>query len=279
MKVARTPSELSSLLDDVRCGGSSIGFVPTMGALHQGHLSLVQRACQENDVSVVSIFVNPLQFGPTEDLDAYPRDVTGDSAMLEAEGTSVLFFPIASDIHPPDRATTVSVSGINGVLEGAHRPGHFDGVCTVVAKLFNLVGADRAYFGQKDAQQVAVLKRMAIDLGFSTEIVVCPILREADGLAMSSRNAYLSPVERKRATVLNRALQAGAPLATRGDFAGAETTMMNILNSEEGVVPDYAKVVDPDTFGVPAGERVLLAVAAKVGPARLIDNHLLTDSQ
>lgn len=273
MRIVRTAGKLRGEVRAERARGSSVGLVPTMGALHEGHLSLVRRAREENDVVVVSIFVNPLQFGPDEDLDAYPRDEERDARLLDGAGADVVFVPPVEEVHPEDRATTVTVAGLSEVFEGAHRPGHFDGVCTVVAKLFNLVGPERAYFGQKDAQQVAVLKRMIEDLGFPLDLVVCPIVREPDGLALSSRNAYLSASERGRATVLFRALRAGRPLAEAGDYATAEKEMSRVLRTEEDVEPDYAAAVDADTFGPPRpGGRVLLAVAARVGPARLIDN-------
>lgn len=273
MRIVRTAGEIREEVRAERARGSSVGLVPTMGGLHEGHLSLVRRAREENDVVVVSIFVNPLQFGPGEDLDAYPRDEERDVLLLDGAGADIVFVPPVEEVHPEDRATTVTVGGLSEVLEGAHRPGHFDGVCTVVAKLFNLVGPERAYFGQKDAQQVAVLKRMIEDLGFPLDLVVCPIVREPDGLALSSRNAYLSASERGRATVLFRALQAGRPLAKAGGYVTAEKEMLRVLRTEEDVEPDYAAAVDADTFGPPRpGGRVLLAVAARVGPARLIDN-------
>lgn len=273
MRIVRTASAIREEVRAARARGSSVGLVPTMGGLHEGHLSLVRRAREENDVVVVSIFVNPLQFGPGEDLDAYPRDEERDVLLLDGAGAGIVFVPPVEEVHPEDRATTVTVGGLSEVLEGAHRPGHFDGVCTVVAKLFNLVGPERAYFGQKDAQQAAVLKRMIEDLGFPLDLVVCPIVREPDGLALSSRNAYLSASERGQAKVLFRALRAGRPLAEAGDYVAAEKEMLRVLRTEEGVEPDYAAAVDADTFGPPRpGGRVLLAVAARVGPARLIDN-------
>lgn len=276
MKIARTAAEIRALVAEARRRDHSVGLVPTMGALHEGHLSHVRRARAESNLVVVSIFVNPLQFGPGEDLDAYPRDEEGDARLLAVEGADVVFAPGVEEIHPHDRATTVTIRGLSEVLEGAHRPGHFDGVCTVVAKLLNLVTPDRAYFGQKDAQQVAVLKRMVTDLGFPVEIIVGPIVREPSGLALSSRNAYLSEAERGRATALSRALEAGSAPAAAGDFDAASEAMLAVLRSEVGVEPDYATAVDADSFGPPEkGGRVLLVVAARVGPARLIDNLLV----
>ncbi|MPZ69667.1 MAG: pantoate--beta-alanine ligase [Actinobacteria bacterium] len=276
MKIVRTTAEIRVLVADARRKNLSVGLVPTMGALHDGHLSHVRRAREENGLVVVSIFVNPLQFGPSEDLDAYPRDEAGDTRLLAGEGADLVFAPATEEVHPHDRATTVTVGGLSEVLEGARRPGHFDGVCTVVAKLLNIVAPDRVYFGQKDAQQVAVLGRMVQDLGFPVEMVVGPIVRESNGLAMSSRNAYLSSEERKRATALFKALQAGSPFAAAGDFAGASNEMLRVLRSATGVEPDYATAVDADSFGPPEpGGRILLVVAARVGPARLIDNLLV----
>ncbi len=272
MKIVRSAADLRESVPE----GAQVGFVPTMGALHEGHLSLVRRARASNDVVVTSIFVNPLQFGPTEDLASYPRDEAADVDLLEGEGTDVVFVPALEEIHPADRATTVSVGGIAEVLEGAQRPGHFDGVCTVVSKLFNLVRPNKAYFGQKDAQQVAVIKRMVIDLGFPIEVVVCPIVREPDGLALSSRNAYLSAEEREQATALYKALVAGLPLARTGESEAAEKEMWRVLETADGVEPDYARVVDVDDFTTPhPGGKDLMVVAARVGPARLIDNLLV----
>jgi pantoate--beta-alanine ligase len=248
-----------------------------MGALHEGHLSLIRAARAENDFVVMSIFVNPLQFGPSEDFAAYPRDEDKDLSLAEREGADLAFLPPQEEMYAPDRSTSVSETRVSQVLEGAARPGHFEGVCTVVAKLFNQVDAERAYFGQKDAQQVAVLKRMVRDLSFRTHIIVCPIVRESDGLAMSSRNAYLDAVQRERATVLHRSLLAGeAKLTSGGTPSEAEIVMMSTLQEVPEVQVDYAAAVDPHTFEEPQGEETLLAVAARVGPARLIDNLLVS---
>ena len=275
MSVVRSAEELNRTLADRRGPGLSVGLVPTMGALHDGHLSLVDAASKRCDVVVVSVFVNPLQFGPGEDFAAYPRDEHRDIEVLSAAGADLVFMPSVDEMYPEGASTSVSVGGLGDVLEGAHRPGHFDGVCTVVAKLFHLVAPDVAFFGQKDAQQVAVIKKMVRDLNFAVEIAVCPIVREPDGVAMSSRNTYLSTRDRQRATALHRALLAGRVALEGG--AGLETVekeMMKTLENE-GVEPDYARVVDPETFAVPKQRsRVLLAVAAHVGPARLIDNLL-----
>jgi pantoate--beta-alanine ligase len=274
MNVAHTSEELDRFLDPER--SRIVGFVPTMGALHDGHLSLVRAARRESGVVVVSIFVNPLQFAPGEDFAAYPRDEEGDLQRLAEENVDVVFMPSVETMYPAGASTTISVGPIGDVLEGEHRRGHFTGVCTVVSKLFHIAKPDRAYFGQKDAQQVAVIKKMVVDLDFGIDIVVCPTVREPNGLAMSSRNAYLSKEERARATALYRVLQAGySALADGNDWSSAENQMRKELEEEEGVEPDYARIVDPDTFGEPKPRSsVLLAVAARVGPARLIDNLL-----
>lgn len=274
MKIARRGADLRELLEGSRRARKTIGFVPTMGALHEGHLSLVRLAARRADVVVVSVFVNPLQFGPDEDLERYPRDEEGDLAKLEAEGAQVTFFPALQEMYPEGADVMVHAGRLGTILEGAHRPGHFDGVATVVAKLFNLVGPDVAVFGQKDAQQAVVIRKMVRDLHFPVEIVVGPTRRDADGLALSSRNAYLSPEERARATVLWRALRAGAARLEAGaSAADAERSVAQVMGEEPGVETDYAAAVDPISFGSPAaGGPVLLAAAARVGGVRLIDN-------
>jgi pantoate--beta-alanine ligase len=220
--------------------------------------------------------VNPLQFGAGEDFEAYPRREKEDVERAEAEGVDIVFVPPVEEVHPPGRTTSIEVGELAAVLEGEFRPRHFAGVATVVMTLFGLVQPDRAFFGQKDAQQLAVIKQMVRDLAVPVQIVGCPIVREEDGLALSSRNAYLSPAERERAVVLFRALTAGQDRLLGGaGVQGAEQAMWNELSSVDGVQPEYARAVDPDTFGAPSGERVLLVVAAWVGPARLIDNFLV----
>ena len=272
MKVERTIDEARLTLQ----GDGALGFVPTMGFLHDGHLSLMHRAREENERVAVSIFVNPLQFGPSEDLEAYPRDEARDLDLCERAGVDVVFAPSVEEMYPEGRATSVTVEGITDSLEGAARPGHFDGVATVVAKLFNIVRPDRAYFGQKDAQQVAVIRRMIADLSCGIELVVCPTIRETDGLAMSSRNSYLDGDERQRAVALFNALREGqAELEATKEPSAAEERMWLALSATDGIVPEYAAAVDPDDFGPVRGPRVLLAVAARVGPARLIDNMLV----
>ena len=272
MNVARSRDELGASVGSARAESSRIGFVPTMGALHEGHLSLVRAARKAVDVVVLSIFVNPLQFGPSEDLASYPRDEARDLHLAEQAGVDVVFLPSVHEMYPEGRSTTVSVGRLGTILEGSDRPGHFDGVATVVAKLFNLVQPDVAFFGQKDVQQVAVIKKMVTDLSYAVEIGVEPTVRERDGLALSSRNAYLSPEERQKATAVYRALLKGAETLAEEGFEAAEKNMWELLVAE-GLEPSYARVVDPDTFDVPgAGPEVLLVIAARLGNTRLIDN-------
>ena len=276
MKVAHTRSELRSQLPDSRGTASEVGLVPTMGALHAGHLSLVSAARDQCETVVMSIFVNPLQFGPGEDFGAYPRREHEDLEAAETQGVDVVFLPPVEEVHPPGRTTSIDVGELGSVLEGEFRPGHFAGVATVVMTLFDLVQPDKAFFGQKDAQQLAIIRRMVRDLAVPVEIVGCPTVREEDGLALSSRNAYLSATERQRALVLFRALTAGKERLLEGaEVEEAEGAMWNVLSSVGGVQPEYARGVDPETFGPPSSERVLLVVAARVGPARLIDNLLV----
>ncbi|MGH2734293.1 MAG: pantoate--beta-alanine ligase [Actinomycetota bacterium] len=277
MKVVRTVEGLRVTIGAARAEGQSVGLVPTMGSLHEGHLSLVHLARSTSDVVVVSIFVNPLQFSPGEDFEHYPRDTEGDLELLEGEHADVAFLPSMDIMYPRDATVRVSVGSVGERFEGVDRPGHFDGVCTVVAKLLNLVGPDLAFFGQKDAQQVAVVRRMVRDLDFAVEIVVGPIVREGTGLALSSRNIYLSEMERDQATALSRALEAGArAMRETKEVEQAEKVMRSALDEADGVDPSYAAAVDPDTFERPRPEgRALLIVAARVGPARLIDNLLV----
>jgi pantoate--beta-alanine ligase len=276
VKTVTTVADVRSVLDAERAAGRRVGFVPTMGYLHEGHASLIRRARAETDVVVVSIFVNPLQFGAGEDLDAYPRDLDRDTGLAEAEGTDLLFTPPVGEMYPRPVLTTVSVAEVSAPLEGAARPTHFDGVATVVAKLFAIVGPCSAYFGEKDFQQVAVVRRMAADLSLPVEVVACPTIRERDGLALSSRNAYLTAEERAAAPVVNRALKAGAALILAGerDPGVVRTLMADIIQAEPLAELDYAEVVGADSFTVPdplAGDLRLLA-AVRFGRARLIDN-------
>ena len=252
--------------------GSSIGLVPTMGALHAGHMSLVEAARRENDRVVVSVFVNPIQFGPGEDLARYPRSPERDISMLRAAGVDAIYKPSVADMYPPSASTRVIVHGVADSLEGAARPGHFEGVATVVTKLFTATSADRAYFGQKDAQQVAVVRRLASDLDSGVEIRVCPTVREDDGLALSSRNAYLSPPERLAAACLSRALGQAAKAYAEGERNPdrLRKILREAIESEPLAQIEYAEVVDPATFSVPGGLAVL---AVRIGKTRLIDNH------
>ena len=254
------------------------GFVPTMGYLHQGHLSLVQRARSENDHVAASIFVNPTQFGPGEDLAAYPRDLERDLKLLDAEGVDVVFHPSPQEMYPAGYQTYVTVEQVTQTLEGAARPTHFRGVATVVTKLFNIVQADRAYFGQKDAQQVVVIKRLVADLAIPTRIIVCPTQREPDGLAMSSRNTYLDAAQRKAATVLFRALSAAKAQIDRGERRGEalRDAMRRVLAQEPLASVEYVSAADPGTLVEldRAEDSVLLSMAVRIGKTRLIDNFL-----
>jgi pantoate--beta-alanine ligase len=273
-------AELRAATDAARDTGAGVGFVPTMGALHAGHRSLLATARAENAFVVASVFVNPLQFGPAEDLASYPRDRDADLAMLRAEGTDLAFLPAAGEMWPAPPEVRLQVGGaLAERLEGLVRPGHLDGVATVVAKLLHLAGPCRAYFGQKDAQQLAVVRRMVADLAFPNEIVACPTVREPDGLAVSSRNAYLSASERRQATALYRALRAGlaAFAAGRRDPADVEAAARDLLEDAPGVEPDYVALVDPVTFEPvkQAEPGQVLATAARVGRSRLIDNVIL----
>ncbi|MFN8052823.1 MAG: pantoate--beta-alanine ligase [Acidimicrobiales bacterium] len=271
-----TIAELRAALDAARAGGAVVGLVPTMGYLHDGHESLMDRARSECDVVVATIFVNPLQFGAGEDLDAYPRDLAGDTARAERAGVDWLFTPTVAEMYPEPVLTTVSVAGVSAGMEGASRPTHFDGVATVVAKLFNIAGACRAYFGEKDFQQLAVVRRMAADLSMPVEVIGCPTQRESDGLARSSRNVYLTEEERAAAPVLHRALSLGAAM-----IAGGETdadVVRAAMAAEIATQPlgtlDYVEVADSSTLApqqrCDAGSRLLGAV--RFGKARLIDN-------
>ena len=280
MKTVRTVAELRAELAPARRAGETIGLVPTMGALHDGHLSLLKAARAGNDVVVMSLFVNPTQFNEQADLTAYPRDEQRDADLAAAEGVDVLFAPPVEEVYPAGFATTVQVGGLTEKLEGAHRGrGHFDGVTTVVTKLFNMVGPDVAYFGQKDAQQAAVIKRLARDLDIPVRIEVCPTVREPDGLAMSSRNAHLSADERQRALGLSRALSAAAHAVDTGerDAAAVADAGRSELDAA-GVDTEYFELVSQDTLDPvrTVNGDVLVVVAARVGTTRLIDNQPLS---
>lgn len=280
MRTVRTVAALREALAAPRRDGRSIGLVPTMGALHEGHLSLIRRARAATDVVVVSLFVNPTQFAPTEDLASYPRDEERDARLADAAGADLLFAPAVEEVYPDGFATSVHVEGVSEPLEGARRgASHFDGVATVVTKLLNMAGPDVAFFGQKDAQQAAVIRRVVRDLDIPVRIETCPTIREPDGLAMSSRNAYLTPEERPRAVALRRALDAARDAVAAGERdPGAVVAAARVPMAELGVEPEYLELVDPDTFTpvTRLGDRdVLVAVAARVGRARLIDNDTI----
>jgi pantoate--beta-alanine ligase len=278
---ATTVAALRQALAGVRRHGRSVGLVPTMGALHRGHLSLVELARAENDCVVVSIFVNPTQFGPKEDFARYPRPLAQDLEECRRAGVDLVFHPDPAEMYPPGFCTFVEVSGLQEGLCGASRPGHFRGVATVVLKLFNLVQPDRAYFGQKDAQQVRVLQQMTVDLNVPVAIRVGPIVREPDGLALSSRNQYLDPIQRQQATVLSRALReaAGRFQAGERDAEALRCLLVERLAAVPGAVLDYAAVVDAASLKplTRIEGPTLLALAVKFGPTRLIDNLLLGD--
>jgi len=276
MQVVQTVSDVRRIRRELK---GTWGLVPTMGFLHAGHISLVERARRENDHVGVSIFVNPTQFAPTEDLAAYPRDLERDLRLLDEAGADLVWVPPVEEVYPAGYQTYVTVEEVARPLEGAARPTHFRGVATVVAKLFNVFQPDRAYFGQKDAQQAVVIKQMVRDLDFLLEVIVCPIVREPDGLALSSRNVYLTPEQRTAAPVLNRALRAARDAWAAGEHDGEHLRgiMRSVLNAEPLARTDYVSAADPTTLTElgNASNGVLLSMAVRVGRARLIDNMLL----
>jgi pantoate--beta-alanine ligase len=276
MQVVKTIPDIRVLRQQVT---GSVGFVPTMGYLHEGHLALVKRARTENSTVFVSIYVNPTQFGPREDFGAYPRDLNRDLDLLRGEGVDVVFVPSDDEMYPPEFSSWVDVEKVTEQLEGASRPRHFRGVSTVVAKLFNIVQPSRAYFGQKDAQQAAVIKRMVADLDMALEIVVVPTVRESDGLAMSSRNVYLGPEERRAATILFKALTLARQLWQGGEKDAEEIRrqMASLIQKEPLAQIDYVSIADADTLeesGV-IDRPALASLAVRIGKTRLIDNILL----
>ena len=282
MQILTTISDFRSIREKIRSSGS-VGLVPTMGYLHDGHLELVRHARVANETVAVSVFVNPTQFGPDEDVLTYPQDVERDQVLLEEVGCDLLFHPAVEEMYPPGGADIHVVPGkLAAVLEGASRPGHFRGVATVVAKLFNIVQPERAYFGQKDGQQLAVIRRMVRDLDFPVEIVAVPTVREPDGLAMSSRNTYLSPRERSAATVLYRALTRARELHLEGeqDAEVLRAAMFDVLASERLAGVDYVSVADPETLEEMAlvDSDAMASLAVRIGRTRLIDNVLLGSS-
>ncbi len=282
MKQLSTIDAMKAACRQITRSGKTLGFVPTMGALHEGHLSLVRASKARCDVTAVSIFVNPLQFGPAEDLDKYPRSLERDAAMLEKLGVELLLVPTAEEMYPKGAKTYVLVEGLSDKLDGASRPGHFRGVATVVAKLFEIVRPDYAFFGQKDAVQIAVLRRMVRDLDMDVQMVVCPIVRESDGLAMSSRNVYLTAAERRQALVLYRALMRVQTAVDRGERNTAKLAEIGtqVVAEEPGARLDYFAVVDPETLDAvtDVARGALVAVAAYFGSTRLIDNIILAPS-
>ncbi|MDI6873105.1 pantoate--beta-alanine ligase [Candidatus Solincola sp.] len=279
MHIVTAPREMTRLVMERREAGQSVGLVPTMGFFHPGHVSLMRAAREENDFVVVSLFVNPTQFGPHEDFKDYPRDLERDVEIARQAGVDCIFHPRVEDMYPQPYLTFVEVEGITEGLCGASRPGHFRGVATVVTKLFHIIPAHRAYFGLKDAQQVRVIQKMVEDLNFDIQIVVCPTVREDDGLAMSSRNVYLRPEERRAATALYRSLRRAEDMVREGEREARKvlSAVREILESEPLVEPEYVEAVDWE--GLRPVERlqgkVLIALAARVGKARLIDNVLL----
>lgn len=285
--IVRTITELRQLVADYRRergADATVGFVPTMGYMHEGHGSLIRRSAADNGMTIVSVFVNPLQFGPNEDFERYPRDEERDLGIASAAGASLFFAPSVAEMYPSPIRTTVTVSELTERLCGASRPGHFDGVATVVSKLFHIVGPDRAYFGLKDAQQIAVIERMARDLNMPVDIVPCPTVREADGLALSSRNVYLSPEERRQALVLSRTLEQ-VPMWVEEGMTEAELAvrLRGKIRSQPLADIDYAEIATyPDFTAPPAGvplrqssKALLVALAVRFGKTRLIDNILL----
>ncbi len=276
MEIVTTVQQVREQVKAWKKEGLSVGFVPTMGYLHEGHQSLIKKAVEENDKVVVSIFVNPIQFGPNEDFEQYPRDLEKDAALCEETGAALIFHPEAAEMYPEGFCTHVDMTGLTDNLCGAKRPGHFQGVCTVVSKLFNIVAPDRAYFGEKDAQQLAVIRRMVRDMNIDVEVVGCPIVREPSGLAKSSRNTYLSREEKRAACVLDRSLTAARSLMNRGERSAENIigVIREEIKEENLAEIDYIKMVDALTMeDVETADRdVLIAIAVYVGKTRLIDN-------
>ncbi|WP_025881549.1 pantoate--beta-alanine ligase [Segatella baroniae] len=278
MQIVKTIEEVRAIVCAWREAGLCVGLVPTMGFLHEGHQSLIACSVADNDRTVVSVFVNPIQFGPTEDLEAYPRDIERDKALVEATGGDLIFNPEPVEMYPPHFTTFVDTTETTELLCGARRAGHFRGVCTVVSKLFNIVGPDRAYFGQKDAQQLATVRRFVRDLNFNIEIVACPIVREEDGLAKSSRNTYLSTEERKAALVLSRSLRQAQAAVENGERRAKVVVdiIADCLKQEPLARVDYIEVVDLDNVQrvEKIEENTLVAIAVYIGKTRLIDNFI-----
>ncbi len=279
MRVVERITDLKAIIRSQKSAGKTIGFVPTMGYLHEGHLSLINTSIHDNSFTIVSIFVNPVQFDPNEDYNNYPRDLSRDLGMAEKAGADIIFTPSVSEMYPKGYNTYVNVEGITEVLCGKSRPGHFRGVTTVVSKLFNIVEPDKAYFGQKDAQQVAVIRRMASDLNMNVEIIACPIVREKDGLAMSSRNLYLNAQERKAAVVLSKSLFEAEDLIKNGERNSSNIIkyINERISCEKPACIEYIKIVDASDLkdAATVGKKALIALAVRFGSTRLIDNILV----
>ncbi|HEY9062676.1 MAG TPA: pantoate--beta-alanine ligase [Pseudobacteroides sp.] len=276
MRVIEKISDLKAVIRSQKLSGKIIGFVPTMGYLHEGHISLVKASKDENDFTIMSIFVNPTQFGPNEDFEKYPRDMARDSKMAEEAGVDIIFAPTREEMYPDSYKTYIEVEDITGVLCGKTRPGHFKGVTTVVAKLFNIVEPDKAYFGQKDAQQVIVIKKMVRDLNMNLEVVICPIIREYDGLAMSSRNSYLSTGERKAAVILSKSLFEAKELIKNGERDASKLIkyISERISTVDFAEIDYVEITDAENLEEVEmiNGKVLIALAVRFGKTRLIDN-------
>ena len=279
MIIIKTIKEIKDIISNNKKQGKTVGFVPTMGFLHEGHLSLIRTAKKENDLVVVSIFVNPTQFGVGEDFESYPRDLDSDARLSESEGADIIFCPSISEMYPESYQTYVEVIEITNKLCGKSRPTHFKGVTTVVNKLFNIVEPHKAYFGQKDAQQVAVIQKMVKDLNMNIEVIPCPIIREADGLAMSSRNIYLNPEQRNTALILSKSLFTAKDMINKGclDAVEIKETIIKMLNNEPLAAIDYIEIVDALSLSdiTTLKGKVLIALAVKIGRTRLIDNIML----
>lgn len=279
MELVRTVNEVRKIVKEWKSKGYKVGYVPTMGYLHEGHKSLILKSVSENDKTIVSIFVNPIQFGPTEDLESYPRDIERDKKLVSDAGADLIFYPEVSEMYPSHFTTLVNTKEVSENLCGAKRPVHFGGVCTVLSKFFNIITPDRAYFGQKDAQQLAVVKRFVRDLNFDIEIIGCPIIREDDGLAKSSRNTYLNSEERKAALILSKSLAKGKDLILAGERDANKVIkcITDSLNTEKLAKVDYVSVVDNENIqyiDTIKGE-VLVAIAVYIGKTRLIDNFII----
>lgn len=282
MRILRTIKQMSNFSKKAKCKGESIGFVPTMGALHEGHLSLIRCARKENDIVVVSIFVNPIQFGPKEDFKKYPRNLKEDARLCAGAGVDAIFYPYTKELYPINYKTYVSVSGLSDCLCGTFRPGHFQGVATVVTKLFNLVKPDTAYFGQKDAQQAIIIKKMVKDLNMPVKIKIMPTIRGRDGLALSSRNTYLNEKEREKAVVLHQALVLAKDLIKRGnkDTVTIIRKMRQLIKRKKAAKIDYISVVDLSSLKPlkRVSGKCLIALAVWIGKTRLIDNIIISHS-